>query len=87
MWNKTKLLVFTTKQTEAQARVELAVTTISVDGHTITPTFQAEGNGPHISERLSAHRRAVYGVIHSGLAKGYRANPAASLRVETIFAA
>ena len=46
----------------------------------------AEGNGPHISERLAAHRRAVNGVMHAGLAKGHRANPAASLRVETVFA-
>ena len=28
------------KQTEVQARFELSVTTISGDGHTITPTFR-----------------------------------------------
>jgi hypothetical protein len=46
----------------------------------------AEGNGPNISARLSAHRKAVFAVLHAGIAKGHRANPAASLRVETVFA-
>ena len=96
VWSKTKLLVFTTRQTELQAKIELVSTTISVDGHAITPSFQAthvgvvrssEGNGPNISARLTAHRRAVYAVLHAGLAKGHRANPAACIRVETVFAA
>ena len=46
----------------------------------------AEGNGPNIAVRLSAHRRAVFAVLHAGLGKGHRANPAASLRIETVFA-
>ena len=96
VWSNTNLLVFTTKQTEMQAKIEVASTTISVDGHAITPSFQAthvgvvrcpEGNGPNISARLTAHRRAVYAVLHAGIAKGHRANPAACLRVETVLAA
>ena len=92
--SKTKLLVFTTKQTELQAKVELAVTTISVDGERISPSSQAthvgvvrsvDGNGPNIASRLSAHRKAVFSVLHAGLAKGHRANPAACLRVESVY--
>ena len=93
--SKTKLLVYTTKHTELQSKVELATTTIKVDGLVISPSQEAshvgvlrsvEGNGPNISARLSAHRKAVFAVLHAGLAKGHRANPAASLRVETVFA-
>ena len=43
------------------------------------------GNGPNIIERLSAHRIAVYAVLHAGLARGHRANPAATLRVEKLY--
>ena len=76
--------------------VELALTTISVDGDVITPTTQAthvgvvrspEGNGPNIAARLAVHRRAVYSILHAGLGKGHRANPAASLRVEAVYGA
>ena len=92
--SKTKLLVFTTKETEVQAKIELAATIISVDGQKIIPSTQAthvgvvrsvHGNAANIAARLSAHRRAVYSVLHGGLAKGHRANPAASIRVESVY--
>ena len=91
---KTQLLVFTTRETELKAKVELASHRICVDGVKISPSAQAthvgvvrsaEGNGPNILARLSAHRRAVYAVLSAGLAKGHRANPAASLRLEIVF--
>ena len=93
--SNTKLLVYTTKLTEMQAKVELATTTITVGGQNISPSHDAthvgvvrcaEGNGPNISARLLAHRRAVFAVLHAGLARGHRANPAASIRVEHVFA-
>ena len=37
VWSKTKLLVFTTKKTEMQAKVELASTQLSVDDHDFFP--------------------------------------------------
>jgi hypothetical protein len=93
--NKTKLLVYSDKQTEMQSLVELATTNIMLDGQLISPSKEAvhvgvlrcgEGNGPNISARVSAHRGAVFAVLHAGLGKGHRANPAASLRIETVFA-
>jgi len=60
-------------------------TQLSVDDHDICPSSQAthvglvrcsDGNGPHISGRLTDHRRAVYAVLHAGLEKGHRANAA-----------
>ena len=93
--SKTKLIVYTTKHTELLSKVDLATTTINVDGLMISPSQEAshvgvvrcaDGNGPNITARLSAHRNAMFAVLHAGLAKGHRANPAASLRVETVFA-
>ena len=69
--------------------VELAVTTISVDGEDIDPSTQApqvgvvssvDGNSPHITTRLLAQKKAVFSVLSAGLAKGHRANPTAGLR-------
>ena len=67
---------------------------ISVDDQIRSPTIQAThvgvvrsmtGNSAHIMERLSAHRGAVFSVLHDGLAGGHRANPAASLMVEKMY--
>jgi hypothetical protein len=94
VWSKTKLIVLNTKQTEMTSMVELATTTITVDGELISPCSQAthvgvvrsvNGNTPHIVERLSAHRKAMYSLFYAGLAKGHRANPAASIRVEAVY--
>ena len=72
--------------------MELAATTISIDEEEIVPSTYAshvgvvrsiEGNAANIIARFSA--QAVYGLLHAGLAKGHRANPAASLRVEAIY--
>ena len=86
----------TNKDTELRSAVELATNMLSLDGKIVTPCSEAshvgilrsvDGNGPNISARLTAHRRAVFSVLHSGLARGHRANPAASLRVESVYGA
>ena len=80
--SKTKLIVYTTKHTELLSKVELATTTINVDGLVISPSQEAshvgvvrcaDGNGPNITARLSAHRNAMFAVLHAGLAKGHSA--------------
>ena len=91
--SKTKLLSFNTKATADQAAVELATTTISVAKQAVHPTTQAAhvgvvraaDNSPHILDRVSAHRKAVFAILHGGSARGHRANPAATLRVEKVF--
>ena len=45
VWMKTKLLVFTSRQTETQARLQVVLTRLAIDGPTITPTFQANHSG------------------------------------------
>ena len=90
---KTKLLVFNTKESVHHTAVELAAYPVIVD-QPIEPSDEAahvgvvrsvHGNMAHISERLSAHRKSVYAVLHGGMARGHRANPAASLRVEKVY--
>ena len=91
--SKTKLLSFNTKATDDQAAVELATTAISVAKQAVHPTTQAAhvgvvraaDNSPHILDRMSAHRKAVFAILHGGSARGHRANPAATIRVEKVF--
>ena len=44
------------------------------------------GNMPNVLARQAAHTRALYGVLPAGLATGHYGNPAASLRVEKMYA-
>ena len=76
------------------AKLNLIINPISLDGEIIPPSKEAthvgvvrssSGNGPNIASRLSAHRKAVFSVLHSGIALHHRANPAASLRVESCY--
>ena len=43
------------------------------------------GNLPTILERITAYRKALAGVLHTGVARSHRGNPAASLRVLQIY--
>ena len=42
-------------------------------------------NLPNIFSRISAHNNALRAVLPAGLARGHRGNPAASLRIETLY--
>ena len=92
--SKTKLLAFSTTGTATRAEAELACNPIIVNDVTVEPCSQAahvgvtrsiDGNLAHIAERLSAHRKAVFALLHGGLARGHRASPAASLKVEKVY--
>jgi hypothetical protein len=43
------------------------------------------GNNPAILARLTAHTRAVQGVLHTGAARGHCGNPAAAMRLQRIY--
>ena len=43
-------------------------------------------NMPHILSRLSAHRRTLFSVLPAGTARRHNANPAAGLKIESIYA-
>ena len=44
------------------------------------------GNYVTILTRMTAHKKALAAVLHTGMARGHRGNPAASLRVEQLYA-
>ena len=43
------------------------------------------GNQPAILARISAHKKAVASVLHTGLARGHRGNPAVGIRVHNLY--
>ena len=45
-----------------------------------------DGNLSAVLARISAHKRALGGVLHTGMARSHRANPAASLRIQQMYA-
>ena len=45
------------------------------------------GNLPTILARFTAHKNALGAILHTGMARSHRGNPAASLHVHTVYAA
>ena len=91
---KTKLQVFSTKKTDEVANYSVMTNPISIDGEKIDFVNIAEhvgivratsGNLPAILDRFTAHKKALGAVLHAGVARGHRGNPAASLRVVQIY--
>ena len=93
--DKTKLQVFSNKNSEMDAFYARAVSPISIDGETINFSDEAEhvgitrsnsGNLMHLSSRFAAHKKSLAAVLHFGLARGHRGNPAASLCLNNLYA-
>ena len=91
---KTKLLVFAPPGSELEVEYAQIISPINVNGNFIPFSDAAEhvgivrsihGNGPNILSRFTAHRRAVFSLLPSGLARGHRGNPAAAVRVERLY--
>ena len=93
---KTKLLAFSTPKHRSDINYLQLVNSIKISGTPITFAGTAEhvglvrssdnSNLPHILDRISNHKRALFGVLSAGLAKHHNTNPAASLRVQNIYA-
>ena len=91
---KTKLLAFCPSGSEDAVSYAKIISPISINGTAIPFSDSAEhvgivrsvhGNLPNILARLSAHKKAVFSVLSSGLARGHSGNPAASVRVERLY--
>ena len=89
--DKTKLLMFGTPH---QQFLNI-YNPIEIDGHKINFSSSADhvgilrsvdGNLPHIIAKISSHERAIRANLSSGLARSHRANPAASLKIESMYA-
>ena len=91
---KSKLQVFSTKAMAETVQYAKETNPIIIDGEPIEFVDSAEhvglirsttGNLPTILARITAHRKALGAVLHTGMARGHRGNPAASLRVEQMY--
>ena len=91
--SKTKLQIFSTKSLEVNTSFPESES-ISIENVVVEKADFAEhvgivrsplGNQPTILARISAHRKAMAAVLHAGIARGHRGNPAAGLRVETTY--
>ena len=92
---KTKLVAFSTAATKQLANFQKLTSTLSIENTPIEFADTAEhvgiirsplGNIYHIQNRVTAHNRALFSVLPAGLARNHTANPAASLKVESLHA-
>ena len=91
---KTKLLAFCPSGSELLVDYAKIISPVNINGSYIPFSDSAEhvgivrsihGNRPNILSPLSAHRKAVFSVLPSGLARGHRGNPAAGFRIERLY--
>ena len=92
---KIKLQVYTRKGIPYDHEYTSLTNPIVVNGKPIRLSSEADhvgilrssnGNGPTLTDRFSAHKKALASVLHSGLARGHRANPTLSIRIEKLYA-
>ena len=88
-------MVFAAKQQKHSVNYQKAVTPLVINNKTIEFTDNAEhvgiirsteGNLPHIQNRVSSHIKALFSVLPAGLSRNQNANPAVSLRIQSVFA-
>ena len=92
--DKTKLQVFFTKSMQEEVRYAMITSPIKLNNEEIrfSPTAEhvgilrcTTGNQTTIFARITAHKAALGAVLHTGMARGHRGNPAASLGVEQLY--
>ena len=86
--------MYTPNGLESSVHLEQLLHPLSLNGHQLSFSPFAEhvgvlrstvGNMPHVMARISAHTRAVMAVLPAGMARGHNGNPAASLKLETLW--
>ena len=91
---KTKLQAFYQKNSEIEALTAKATSSLNIYGEEIGFVDEAEhvgvvrsvhGNHPHLLARFVAHRKSLFKILPSGMARAHRSNPAANLRVHSIY--
>ena len=92
---KTKLQVYHRKDQCLTVDYLKHVNPIKINGEQIEFTDSAEhvgmirsvsGNLPSILVRITSHKKALGAVLHTGMARSHRGNPAASLRIQQMYA-
>ena len=94
--DKTKLLVWFPQNKKSETDLLKLSCPISIDNLQIQYSETAEhvgvlrsvagGNMPHILDRVSAHRSALFSVLPSGAARHHRGNPSAAFKLERLYA-
>ena len=91
---KTKLLVFSNQESDYIHYWKL-ISPLHIGDTTIEFATAAEhvgvvrsvtSNLPHVHQRILCHKRALAKILSMGMSRRHRANPAAALRAELIFA-
>ena len=91
---KTKLQVFFTKKMREEVRYAMVTNPIKLNDKDIRFSETAEhvgilrsvsGNDATILARITEHKKALGAVLHTGMARGHRGNPAASLGIEQLY--
>jgi hypothetical protein len=91
---KTKLLAFAPKGQSSCVEIQKISNPLSLNGHKIDFSSTAEhvgilrsiegGNMPNILDRFTSHKNSLRATLPTGMARGHRGNPAASLHLERI---
>ena len=93
--DKTKLQAFATSNMEFVVEYAQHTHSLEINGTKLPFSQNAEhvgivrstsGNGPTILARFAAHRKALQGVLHTGIAKGHRANPSKNINIDKMYA-
>ena len=92
--SKTKLLViYPRAQKEAVEYAEI-INQVKIAGVQVPFTDEAEhvgivrsrsGNLPHITKRISAHKKALAALCSVGIAKGHRGSPSSALKLQQLY--
>ena len=92
---KTKLQVFAPASLQTEVSYSKSINYLSISGvplhfsditEHVGVIRSPESNMPHILQRISSHKRALAAVLTAGLSRKHRGNPAASLKVEKLYA-
>ena len=92
---KTKLLAVATPAMAPLVEYMKLTSPLNIEGEKINFVDTTEhvgilrsesSNLPNIMNRIKAHKNALGSVLHTGLARNHRGNPAASIRVEKLYA-
>ena len=92
---KTKLQVFAPPSLHTEVSYSKAINYLSISDvplhfsditEHVGVIRSPDSNMPHILQRISSHKRALAAVLSAGLSRKHRGNPAASLKVEKLYA-
>ena len=93
--SKTKLLPAFAPRHSYLVNYAKLVNPVTINGQPVNFVTEAEhvgvvrsvaGNMPHIFDKIAAHKKALGAVCSAGLSRNHRGNPAASIRINQLYA-